>query len=85
MLVSGILYSDLTCMHYEMITMVSLVTVCPQSYYNIFGHIPYAVCYITIAYLFYNWSFVPLNPLHLIFPTPDPLSLWQPPLCSVFL
>ena len=51
------------CIHYEMIT--SLVTICPpKSYYNIIDHISYAVHYIPMAYLFYNWKFLPLNPVH---------------------
>ena len=32
------------------------------SYYSITDHIPYAVYYILVAYLFCNWRTVPLNP-----------------------
>ena len=64
------------CIHYEMITMISLVTICPQqSYYNIIDHIPYVVYHNPLAYLFHNWRFVPLNPHHLFCPlTPSPLA-----------
>ena len=30
-----------------------------------------------MTYLFYNWTFVLLNPLHLFCQTPYPLPLWQ--------
>ena len=63
--------------------MISLATICSQSYYSIIGHIPYAVYYIPVAYLFYNGTFVPLNPLYLILPIPHPLSLWQPHISSL--
>ena len=48
----------------EMITMISLGTICHQGCYNTIAHIPYAVCYIPKTYLIYNWRFVPLNPLY---------------------
>ena len=51
--------------------MKSLVTICHQSYYNIINHILNVVHYITITYLFYNWEFVPLNPLHLFSQPPN--------------
>ena len=58
-------------MHYEMMTTISLVTICPhRKYYNAIDHIPYAVYYIPVAYLIYNWRFVPLSPLHLFRPPP---------------
>ena len=40
----------------------------PHSYSNIIDHIPYAVYYILMAYLFYNWRFVSLNPLSISLP-----------------
>lgn len=43
------------------IPVVSLVTICYQSYYNIIKNLPHAVLYILVAYLFDNWNFVPLN------------------------
>ena len=62
--------------HYEMMTTISLVTTYPlQNYYNIIDHISFATYYIHLADLFYNWQFVPLNPLHLsafLLPTPPP-------------
>ena len=39
-----------------------------QNYDNIIDHVPYAVYYNSMAYLFYNWEFVSLNPLHLLHP-----------------
>lgn len=39
-----------------------------MSYYNIIDHIPYAVLYVTLIHLFYNWKFDTLN-AHL--PTPS--------------
>ena len=38
------------------------VNMCPCT--NTIDHIPYAVYYIPMAYLFYNWEFVPPNFLH---------------------
>ena len=32
---------------------------------NLYCNIPYAVHYIPVTYLFYNWKFVPLKPFHL--------------------
>lgn len=46
-----------------MITIINLVTI--QSYYDIIAHIPYAVHYIKVTYLFYAWKFVLLKPLPL--------------------
>ena len=44
-----------------MITTISLVTICPlQNSYNIITHIPHAVYYIPVAYLFYNQRLVHL-------------------------
>ena len=36
-----------------------------QSYYNINDYIPYVLHCGPVTCLFYNWKFVPLNPLHL--------------------
>lgn len=47
--------------HYEMITAMSLVTTCP----HITDHISCAAYYVSVTYLFYNWSFILLNPFHL--------------------
>ena len=64
MFFSGVLHSDLTFAFSEMIPMISLVTISPQTkllqYYS-----SYSLCCILIplAYLFYNWRFVPLSPL----------------------
>ena len=54
-----------------------------QSYYNIIDHIPYAVLYIPMSYLFYNWKLVSLNLFHLFrLPlTPLPSSNHQFDLC----
>lgn len=32
-----------------------------ECYYNLIDYIPYAILF--ISYLFYDWKFVPLNPL----------------------
>ena len=41
------------CIHYEMITTISLVTICPQAkLLNAINHIPYAVYYIRMVILF---------------------------------
>ena len=55
--------------------MVSLVTsVTTQNYYRIIEHVLCkGVYYIPKTYVFYNWNFVHLNPLHLLCPTPSPL------------
>ena len=50
------------CIHYEMITALSLVIICPHAKLLQYYHIPYAVYYILVAYLFCNWRIVPLNP-----------------------
>ena len=62
------------------------------SYYNITDHIPYALYYyIPMTYLFSNWMFVPLSPLHLFAPMhhcPPPsllLRLWQPHVSSLWV
>ena len=36
-------------------------------------HIPYAVFFTPMTYLFYNWTFVPLSPLHPFCLLPNPL------------
>ena len=41
--------------------MISLVTIC--HYDSIIDYIPYAVYYIPVTRLFYNWKFVSLNSL----------------------
>lgn len=47
-----------------------------QSYYTITDHMFYAVCYIPVSYLFYNWRFISLYPFHLFCtPTPTPGNL----------
>ena len=64
----------------DTITMISLGTICLiPSYYNIINidHIPYAICYIPMIYLLYNWSFVLPNPLHLFCSLFHYLPFWQ--------
>ena len=72
------------CIHYEMITMVSLVTICPHKKLLQF-YWPYSLCCILhlSTYLLYNWKSVPFNPLHLFYPHAPPF--WQPPICSLYL
>ena len=54
--------------------MISLVTICPHtSHYSFIDHIPNAVYYFPMAYLFYNWRFVPFN-LHLFHPSPHAVA-----------
>ena len=62
--------------------MVSLVTsVTIQNYYGIISYVLYkGVYYIPMTYVFYNWNFVHLNPLHLLIPTPSPLPSGNHPL-----
>ena len=62
------------------------------SYYSITDHIPYAPYYYSpMTYLFSNWMFVPLDPLHLFAPmhccppSSLPLPLWQPRVCSLWV
>ena len=65
-------------MHYEMVT-INLIIICLHTNYDsITDQIPYAVYCIPVAYLFYYWRFVPLNPLHLF----NPPSLALSPLAS---
>ena len=45
-----------------MITALSLVIICPHVKLLQYYHIPYAVYYILVAYVFCNWRIVPLNP-----------------------
>ena len=72
------------CIHYEVITTISLVTICPHTkllqYYW-----PHFSCYILPPHglLFYNWRLVPLNPLHLFCHTPIPFPLALTHLFSV--
>ena len=55
-----------------MMTTISLVTTYPlQNYYKI-DHISFATYYIHLDDLFYNWRFVPHNPLHLSLPSYSP-------------
>ena len=52
-----------------MISMISLVTILSmQNYYNIIDHIPYAIQYIPMVYLSYNWRFISLYPFQLLTP-----------------
>ena len=46
-----------------------------QCYYSVIDCIPYAVLFISVTDLFYNWKFRPLNSLH----------LFQPQVCSLNL
>ena len=60
------------CIHYKMITVISLVTICPctdllQYYW------PYSLCCMYPRGLLYNWRFVPFNPLHLFLYCLQPL------------
>ena len=58
-------------LHYKMITIVSLVSICPiQSIYSIIDPTPLAVYFTLIIHLLQNWRFVPQ--LHLFHP-PNPL------------
>ena len=42
-----------------MIIMKILVTICLiQSYYSITDHTPYALYYISMTYLLYNWTII---------------------------
>ena len=78
------------CVHYTKVTMTTSLVIIGAGrkvlWYT--GIIPYAVPYIPVAH-FYNWKFVPLNPLQLLwFPTPLPLSNHSFVLCihkSVFI
>ena len=56
-----------------------------QSYYDIIDRISHAVYDIPVAYLLYNWRFVPLNPLRLFLPPPGLPPFWQPSACSLYL
>ena len=78
-LVSGVLYSADICIHYEMVTTISLVTICPQTkllqcYWS------YSLYYILydLHCIFHRWGF------HL-YHVPTTSSLWQSPLCSLYL
>ena len=54
-------------------TTINLVTTYPlQNYYNI-DHIFFATYYMHLDDLFYNWQFVPHNPLHLSLPSYSPI------------
>lgn len=48
-------------------------------------YIQYAVHYILWLIYFYNWKSVPPKPLYLFHPIPSLPSLWQPPVCSLYL
>ena len=39
---------------------------------TIFPLIPYALLFISMTYLFYNWKFAPLSPLYLVCSSPHP-------------
>ena len=55
----------------EVLTMMSLGTICPQGSYNTIDH--NSLCCVSHPHdLLYNWRFVPLNPLHLFHPPPHP-------------
>ena len=46
----------------------------------------FLMLYITFLwYFFYNWKFVPLNPIHLYHPSLHPSAFWQLPVCSLDL
>ena len=79
-LVSDVLHSDLTfiCITKWSPYQIYQSPIIIQSYYNIVDHIPYVVYYIPVAYLFYNWKFVPLNQLLQFCRIPHPTTLWQP-------
>ena len=52
-LVSGVLHSDSTFKHYKMITMISLVTICPHTkYYDIIGCNLFSVYHIPMVHVF---------------------------------
>ena len=62
-----------------MMTTISLVTTYPlQNYYKI-DHISFATYYIHLDDLFYNWQFVPHNPLYLSLPSYSPPRQRQRP------
>lgn len=53
------------CIDYELITMITLVTICPYIKLLLYYR-PYSLCWILHSYhLFYNYRFVPLNVLQL--------------------
>lgn len=86
-LVSGVLQSNLTfaCIHYEMVIMIILITICPQTkilqQYRFYS---FRCILHPLAYLFYTWKFVPLNVLHLFHrPTLHLPHLWQPHVWSM--
>jgi len=90
-LVSGLLHSDVHFHALWMIT-INIIIICLHTNYgSITDQIPYTVYCIPVAYLFYYWRFVPLNPLHLFnppIPSPLPSGIHQFVLCvyeSVFI
>ena len=67
--------------HYKQITIVMLFSIHHCTRLNIIDCIPQAVHHISVTYLFYNWTSVVLNSLHLFCLLP----LWQPLACSPHL
>jgi len=88
MLVLGALHSDLTFAHIvKWSPWKSSNYLSPKkTYFDIVNNIPYVIYYTPMTYLFSNWRFVPLNPLHILLVTPSipshlatiffPLYLW---------
>ena len=74
-----------TCTNYEMIISISLSSVTIENYYNIIDYISYAVHYIPVTYLFYNWKFQRFKLLKLFSPFSHPPPLWQPQVCFLSL
>ena len=52
-----------------MITMINLIIICAHTkLLKFIDYIPFAIYYILVTYLFYNWKFLPLTLLHLFCP-----------------
>ena len=56
-----------------------------QRYYIVINCIPHTVHFLPMSHLFCKWKFVPLNLPHLFISSPYFPSLWQTPVCSLYL
>ena len=71
---------------YIMITMISLIAICPMKhYYNIIDYIPCVVYYTPMMNISCNSKFIPLNPLYLFHLSSSHPSIWQLPVYSLCL